>query len=56
MEANENKPKASGFYCVDQLNLLKYCAIKVNRSKEKPSRFLQVQLISVWPTFATVTV
>ena len=25
-----------------------YCGIKVNGSKEKPSRFLQVQLISVW--------
>ena len=33
----------------DQLNLLKYCGIKVNGSKEKPSPFLQVQLISVWP-------
>ncbi|CAH3021887.1 unnamed protein product [Porites evermanni] len=32
----------------DQLNPLKYCGIKVNGSKEKPSRFLQVQLISVW--------
>ena len=29
-------------------NQLKYCGIKVNESKEKPSRFLQVQLISVW--------
>ena len=29
------------------MNLLKYCGIKVNGSKEKPSRFLQVQLISV---------
>ena len=48
MEANENKPKVSGFYCIDQLNLLRYCGIKVNGSKEKPSRFLQVQLISVW--------
>ena len=27
---------------------LRYCGIKVNGSKEKPSRFLQVQLISVW--------
>ena len=52
MEANENKPKVSGFYCIDQLNLLRYCGIKVNGSKEKPSRFLQVQLISVWLTFA----
>ena len=34
--------------CFDQLNLLRYCGIKVNGSKEKPSRFLQVQLISVW--------
>ena len=59
MEANENKRRLSGFHCFvfkfrlfqrvsDQLNLLKYCGIKVNRSKEKPSRFLQVQLISVW--------
>ena len=30
------------------MNLLIYCGIKVNGSKEKPSRFLQVQLISVW--------
>ena len=45
MEANENKPKVSGFYCIDQLNLLRYCGIKVNGSKEKPSRFLQVQKI-----------
>ena len=30
------------------LLLLKYCGIKVNGSKEKPSLFLQVQLISVW--------
>ena len=52
MEANENKPKVSGFYCIDQLNLLRYCGIKVNGSKEKPSRFLQVQLISVRLTFA----
>ena len=59
MEANENKRRLSGFHCFvfkfrlfwrvsDQLNLLKYCGIKVNGSKEKPSRFLQVQLISVW--------
>ena len=41
MEANENKPKVSGFHCIDQLNLLRYCGIKVNGSKEKPSRFLQ---------------
>ena len=34
--------------CFDQLNFLRYCAIKVNGSKEKPSRFLQVQVISVW--------
>ena len=39
MEANENKPKVSGFYCSDQLNLLRYCGIKVNGSKEKLSRF-----------------
>ena len=59
MEANEKKQRLSGFHCfvfkfrlfqrvVDQLNLLKYCGIKVNGSKEKPSRFLQIQLISVW--------
>ena len=52
MEANENYPKVSGLYCINQLNLLRYCGIKVNGSKEKPSRFLQVQLISVWLTFA----
>ena len=46
IEANENKPKVSGFHCIDQLNLLRYCGIKVKGSKEKPSRFLQVQLIS----------
>ena len=34
----------------DQLNLLRYCGIKVNGSKKKPSLFLQVQLISVWLT------
>ena len=27
MEANENKPEVSGFYCIDQLNLLRYCGI-----------------------------
>ena len=59
MEATENKRRLSGFHCFvfkfhffehvfDQLNLLKYCGIKVNESKEKPSRFLEVQLISVW--------
>ena len=61
MEANGNKRKLSGFHsfvvkfrlflCVlDQLNLLRYYGIKVNGSKEKQSRFLQVhvQLISVW--------
>ena len=59
MEAKGNKRKLSGFHCFvfkfrlfgrvfDQLNLLKYCGIKLNGSKEKPSRFLQVQLISVW--------
>ena len=47
MEANENKPKVSGFHCIDQLNLLRHCGIKVNGSKEKPSRSLQVQLISL---------
>ena len=57
--ANGNKRKLSGFHCFvskfrlfwrvfDQLNLLRYCGIKVNGSKEQPSRFLQVQLISVW--------
>ena len=43
---------SSNFVCFksvfDQLNLLKYCGVKVNGSKKKPSRFLQVQLISVW--------
>ena len=59
MEANESKRRLSRFHCFvfkfrlfkgvfDQLNLLIYCGIKVNGSKEKPSRFLQVQLISVW--------
>ena len=59
MEANENKRKQGGFHCFvfkfrlfyrvfDQLNLLRYCGIKVNGSKEQPSRFLQEQLISVW--------
>ena len=59
MEAKGNKRKLSGFHSFvfkfrmfgrvfDQLNLLKYCGIKLNGSKEKPSRFLQVQLISVW--------
>ena len=59
MEANENKRKLSEFHCFafkfplfqrvfDQLNLLGYSGIKVNGSKEKPSRFWQVQLISVW--------
>ena len=43
MEANENKPKVGGFYCIDQLNLLRYRGMKVNGSKEQPSRFLQVQ-------------
>ena len=38
----------------DQLNLLKYCGINVNGSKERPSRFLQVQL--VYGSFATITV
>ena len=59
MEANESKRRLSGFHCFvfkfrlflrvfDQSNLLIYCGIKVSGSKEKPSRFLQVQLISVW--------
>ena len=48
MEANENKVKVSGFYCIDQLDPYKYCGIKVNGSKDKQSRFLQVLLISVW--------
>ena len=56
MKANEKKPKVSGVHCIDQLNLLRYCGINVNRSKEKLSRFLQVQLISVWLTLATITV
>ena len=56
MDANENKPKVSRFYCIDQLNRLRYCGIKVNGSKEKPRRFLQVQLISVWLTCATITI
>ena len=34
-----------------------YCGIKVNGSKEQPSRFLQVQLISaVYGLFATITI
>ena len=51
MEANENKRRLQILFvlaCFDQLNLLKYCSIKVNGRKEKPSRFLQVQLISIW--------
>ena len=59
MEANESKRRLSGFHyfvfkfrlsyrVFDQLNVLMYCGIKVSGSKEKPSRFLQVQLISVW--------
>ena len=43
---------SSNFLCFSVflilLNLLRYCGIKVNGSKEQPSRFLQVQLISVW--------
>ena len=43
---------SSNFVCFSVflilLNLLRYCGIKVNGSKEQPSRFLQVQLISVW--------
>ena len=50
MEANENKQKLGGFHCFvfkfrlfqlifDQLNLLRYLGIKVNGSKEQPSRF-----------------
>ena len=40
----------SNFVCFSLflMNLLRYCGIKVNGSKEQPSRFLQVQLISVW--------
>ena len=45
IEANENKPKVSGFHCIDRLNLLRYCGIKVYGSKEKPSRLLQVSTI-----------
>ena len=53
MEANENKRRLSGsvsLFCLQmsfvlafffyQLNLLKYSGIKVNGSKEKPSRFV----------------
>ena len=29
-EANENKPKVSGFHCIDQFNRLRYCGIKAN--------------------------
>ena len=67
MEANESKRRLSGLHCFvfkfrlfegvfDQLNLLIYCGIKVNGSKEKPSRFLQVQLIIwlVYGSFATI--
>ena len=44
---------SSNFVCfsvflINKLNFLGCCAIKVNGSKEQPSRFLQVQLISVW--------
>ena len=59
VEANEKKPKLGEFRCFvfqfrlfkrvfNQLNLLRYCGSKVNGSKEQPSRFLQVQLTSVW--------
>ena len=47
MEANENKVKVSGFYCIDQLDPYRYCGIKVNGSKEKPSRFCKYSW-SVW--------
>ena len=47
MEANENKVKVSGFYCIDQLDPYRYCGIKVNGSKEKPSRFCKYNW-SVW--------
>ena len=53
MEANENKLKVSD---IDQLDPSRYCGIKVNGSNEKSGRFLQVQLISVWRSFATITV
>ena len=66
MEANESKQKLGGFHCFvckfrlfsrifDQLNL-RNCGIKVNRSKEQPSRLLQVQLISSVCSFATISV
>ena len=35
MEANENKLKVSD---IDQLDPSRYCGIKVNETKEKPSR------------------
>ena len=37
----------SVFLSFDQLNLLRYFGIKVNGSKEKQSRFLQVQLVKL---------
>ena len=52
MEANENKRKLGGFHCLSS-NFV--CFIKVNGSKEQPSRFLQVQW-SVYDSFATITV
>ena len=68
MEANRNKRELSGFHCFvfkfhffehvfDQLNLLKYCGIKVNGSKDKPSRFNFCKYNwLVYGSFATITV
>ena len=36
------------FWSIEPLKIRLYCGIKVNGSKDKPSRFLQVQLTSVW--------
>ena len=61
-EANRNKRKLRGFHCfvfkflfflacfwsIEPLKIQLYCGIKVNGSKDKQSRFLQVLLISVW--------
>ena len=40
----------SNFVCFSLflMNLLRYCGIKVNGSKEQPSRFLKPELITVW--------
>ena len=66
VEANENNRRLSGFHCsvfkfrlfkrvFDQLNLLKYSSIKVNGSKEKPSRLWKYNWL-VCGSFATITV